>query len=461
MVLTKKLCWCLIVLAQACLLTGVHPSAVFASNPEVVTIMPPGVQRGKTTEVTIGGARLADAKQLLFFTPGVVVESIKAVDEANVKAMISVPADCACDLHAFRLVTETGISNLRYLGIGTMPIVDEVEPNSDFAKPQLIESNVTIHGIIKAEDVDYFAIDLKKGEPLTIEIEGLRLSYLNNFFDPFVAVLDSRRFELARSDDFPLVYQDGICSFEAPEDGRYTIEIRESSYGGSDRSVYRAHIGRFPRPVAIHPAGGSPGETLQVTCVDGKGTVWKESITIPTEVDKEFKFWSQRDGLVSPSPNFLRVRPYANVQESPENDDPNKVSVSETLPAAFHGILEKKDDQDWFGFQAKKDQTLDIKVFARGTLRSPVDSLLTIRKIGGGQVGANDDSGGPDSYVSFKVPEDGKYAVGIRDHLEKGVLNIFIVSRLPLRKHPLPQRSTNSSDMSRKSSMCPQGRGWP
>jgi hypothetical protein len=43
--------------------------------------------------------------------------------------------------------------------------------------------------------------------------------------------------------------------------------------------------------------------------------------------------------------------------------------------------------------------------------------VLQIFKVGGGGLAGNDDNGGPDSYLSFKVPEDGKYAVCVSDHL--------------------------------------------
>ncbi len=398
------------------------PAVLWASNPEVASISPPGVERGKTTEIVIRGARLNDAKQILFASPGMEALQVTPVDEGSVKATIQVAPDCTCDLHAFRLVTSTGISNLRFLGVGALPIVDEVEPNSDFAAPQAITSNVTLHGVVKAEDVDYFAIDLKKGQPLTVEVEGLRLAYMNNFFDPFVAILDSKRFELARSDDLPLVQQDGICSFVAPEDGRYIIEVRESSFGGNDQSVYRLHVGGFPRPLSVYPAGGAPGETLQVTMVDGLGQTWQQAIQIPPQASGVHKVWADKEGMIPPSPNYLHVSPGVNVLEAIDNDDPNKAVVTEGMPIAFNGLLEKEDDQDWFGFTAKKDQQLEIRCYARGAIRSPVDAFLMVRKIGGGQLAANDDAGAntPDSFLSFKVPEDGNYAVGLRDHLGSG-----------------------------------------
>ena len=37
--------------------------------------------------------------------------------------------------------------------------------------------------------------------------------------------------------------------------------------------------------------------------------------------------------------------------------------------------------------------------------------MLTIHKADGGQIARNDDSGGPDSYISWKVPADGEHHI--------------------------------------------------
>lgn len=417
----------------------------FASTPEVLMMSPPGVQRGTTTEVTITGARLKDAKQILFFSPGIEATNVTATEDNVCKATITVAPDCTCDLHAFRVYTTTGLSNIRYMGVGALPIVTEVEPNSEFAKPQAIGINSTVHGIVQSEDVDYYAVDLAKGQSLTVELEGLRLSYMYDFFDPFVAILDSKRFEMARSDDMPLVQQDGICSMVAPEAGRYIIEVRESSFGGSDRAQYRLHVGSYPRPLAMYPSGGPAGQPLNVTCIDSLGQQWQQTLQIPADAKGTYRAWAEKDGLVAPSPNYLRVTPCQNVLEQPENDDPNKVTCVEGM-AAFNGVLEKDNDTDWFGFTAKKDQQYEIRAYARSTLRSPVDAVIMIHKVGGGQIAANDDSGGPDAFISFKVPEDGNYAIGIRDHL--GVGGAHYVYRIEVVP-PQPEVATSVNEMER------------
>ncbi len=418
--------WCIAPAVYGALLAVALFRPVQADEPTISLFNPPGVQRGTETEILITGVRLADSRELLIY-PGsanaahlpanrIAVTSLAAEGDSKVKVKLNVPADCPPGLYAVRMATETGISNLRYFGVSPMPQVEETEPNSDFAAPQSIQLNTTLNGVIKTEDVDYFAIDLTEGQRFTIELEGLRLG--TEFFDPTIAILDENRFELVSSDDAPLLQQDCVCSLKAPKTGRYIIEVRESSFGGNDRCQYRLHIGDFPRPLAIVPAGGRPGELLDAKIFDASGESWQEKIQLPDAIG-EFDYVSTRDGKTAPSANKLRVVDLPNVLE--QEPEPEHAAITAVAaPVAFNGVLQEPGDVDWFKIVGKKDQQLDFTVYARRTLRSPVDSWLEIHKSSGGRLAANDDAGGPDSVQTFKFPEDGEYLIAIRDQLNEG-----------------------------------------
>jgi hypothetical protein len=395
-------------------------ATVLGEVPTVRTIKPIGLQRGTSVEVQLSGDELGTAHQIVFFTPGLEAKDIKAVDNRNVKFTLHASPDAACDLHAFRVVTQTGISNLRLLSVSPLPSAAEVEPNNRFDEAQLIALNTTVQGAIDPEDVDHFVVEVPQGEMISVEMEGLRHNYLNNMFDPFVAIYDDQGNELTSNDDASLVQQDCICSVIAPKAGRYVIEVRDASYGGSRDSVYRLHLGNYARPLAIYPSGGRPGETLQATCVDALGNTWEESFVLPKEPDPRFRVWSHRGQTPTPSPNYLRVNHLENVLEVEPNNDYKEVSITSSLPAAFNGCLQTPGDRDWFVFSAKKGQAFEVRLVARQFIRSPVDGVVDIYKVGGSRVASSDDAGGPDSAISFKAPEDGNYAIGVRDHLSAG-----------------------------------------
>src|SRR5205085_2634202 len=171
-----------------------------------------------------------------------------------------------------------------------LPVVEEKEPNSDFAQPQKIDLNVTVAGTNENEDVDYFAVALKKGERLTAEVEGMRLG--ETMFDPYVAILDANRSELAGCDDSALLLQDPVACVIAPADGTYVIQLRDSAYGGNASSHYRLHIGTFPRPRAVFPAGGEAGKDLTAQLRgDVTGPITK-SLHLPDQADGSYRVFA-------------------------------------------------------------------------------------------------------------------------------------------------------------------------
>ena len=206
------------------------------------------------------------------------------------------------------------------------------------------------------------------------------------------------------------------------------MELRESSYG--QLRAYRMHIGTFPRPLRLS-SRWQEGEEVDVKFIDRRrvishrnssgqagvlsGDVWP---TKPAEFPR-YRSLSPADGVIAPSGNKVRM-PFPNVLEEEPNNSVGEARLSDTpLPVAFNGIIGEPGDQDWFRFTAKKGQRYDVRVYAR-KLRSPIDSVIYICNKDGRSLASNDDSGGPDSYISWTVPADGEYTLRVRDHLNNG-----------------------------------------
>ncbi|MFO0807062.1 MAG: PPC domain-containing protein [Gemmataceae bacterium] len=383
--------------------------------------MPRGGQRGTEITIAFNGARLADAQEIICYSPGFAFGKLDAKDNV-VLAKVKIAPECVLGEHAFRVRTASGLSELKTFWVGALPIVDEKEPNSDFASPQQIPLNVTVHGTVTSEDVDYYVVEAKKGQRISAEIEGLRAATdggVGNMFDPFLAILDAKRFELATSDDTPLLGQDGFVSVIAPSDGRYIVMVRESAYRGDAGSHYRLHVGTFPRPSAVQPMGGRPGQEVEFTFLGDPTGPIKRTIKLPAQPDLRFPLFADDGKGISPSPLWIRVIDLPNVMEAEPNDDPAKIAAKVEGPCALNGVIEKAGDVDHFRIAAKKGQVFDIRAFAR-QLGSPLDPVLWVANDKNVTLASNDDSGGPDSYLRFAIPADGDYFIGIRDHLNKG-----------------------------------------
>lgn len=391
-------------------------AAPVPSSPRLNLILPRGIQRGQAHTVEFIGERLGDAQEVFFYSAGFQVANIEKVDDNRIKAQITVNADVPLGEHIAQVRTATGISDYRSIWVNSLPAVNEVEPNNELSTPQVIALNQVIQGVCDNEDVDYYQVECKKDQRLNVEVAAMRLgSFL---FDPYIAVLDANRFEIAVSDDSAYGAQDGICSVKIPEDGKYTIAIRESSFGGNGNCRYQLYVGTFPRPTAIFPAGGKLGETLKVQFLgDALGT-FENEVVLPAESKRNFQIFPEDEGGIAPTGHSFRLGDYENAYEAEPNQGFDQATTV-AFPAAFNGIIQQPDDADFYKFTAKKGQVWDVEVFSR-RIRSGLDPVINIWKADRSHIVGNDDSRGPDSYIRFEVPEDGEYFIRVRDHLGRG-----------------------------------------
>lgn len=399
-------------------------SSLKAASPSLGGIQPRGAQRGTEAVVTFSGGRLADAQEILVYYPGITVKKLEVVNDGNVKATLAIAPDCRLGEHAFRVRTAGGISDLRTFWVGALPVIDEKEPNSEFDKPQPIALNSTVHGVVDSEDQDYFVVEAKKGQRISVEVEAMRLGVA--VFDPYVAILDAKRFELVTNDDSPLIGQDSGCSVVAPADGKYIIQVRESAYAGNGACQYRLHIGNFPRPTAVMPAGGKPNEELEVTFLGDPSGPIKQKIKVPADMsDPYWRLHCQTPDGINPTGFKFRIVDVPNVFETPGNiSAPAVTAPPVAAPLAFNGVVSKPDEMDYFKFTAKKGQVFDLHCYAR-RIGSPLDPVLYFGQADGNTITGNDDAIGPDSYFRISIPADGIYHVRVHDHLKKGGPDYF------------------------------------
>ncbi|MFT4589458.1 MAG: hypothetical protein ACI9VS_001696 [Candidatus Binatia bacterium] len=393
-------------------------TALQAASPSLSIVTPRGGQRGVEVETVFHGARLGEAKEILFYDPGITTVSLNSTNAAQLKAKLKIAPDARLGSYVVRVRTVDGLTEARTFTVGQYPVVAEKEPNGDFEAPQKIALNNTVHGVADNEDIDYYQIEAKKGQRITAEVEAMRLG--SALVDCYVAILDKKRFELAARDDCALSLQDPYASVIAPEDGLYVIVVRESSYAGKGDSRYSLHVGEAPRPAIAYPAGGKAGSEMEVKFIGDVRGEFVEKIKLPATPVGVHRRYVVQNGQSSPSPNPLRVVPFDNVLEAePNNNAGEATKTAAALPLAFNGIIASAGDIDFFRFNAVKGQRFDVRCVARG-IRSPLDPVMTLHNAAGGQIAGNDDSGGLDSFISWTAPADGEHLVAVRDHLGKG-----------------------------------------
>lgn len=403
-----------------------------AGSPVLSNLYPVAVERGLQVEATFTGERLADATAILFHTTGITAGDIEA-EKNKVKTTLTIAPDAPLGEHKMRVLTKTGVTEMITLQVVDRPLVNEVRDeqikdssrirqSTSFDQPQPVEPGTTILGRTEPEDIDYFSVELAQGQRLAVQVDGMRLG--RGFTDSYLAVLNDERFEVAVSDDTPLLRQDPYVSFIAPKAGRYVIVVRDSGYEGGNDNWYLMHVGSFPRPAAVYPLGGRPGEQVALRFIGDAAGDFEQPITLPDQPDNDFLVVPERDGKRAPTGHAFRVNPLPNIHEgdSSQNNSMNDVAEAQALdlPVAFNGIIEAPGDNDFFKLKLRKGQDVTLRVFA-SSMGSPLDSVVNVWRADNKQhLQGNDDQGGPDSVVEFKAPEDGEYFVRVRDHRGRG-----------------------------------------
>lgn len=376
--------------------------------------MPTGGQRGTEIQLSFNGERLQDAEEVICYEPGLEVRRLNLVTNKLVRATVKIAPDCPLGEHHLRLRTASGLSELRTFFVGPYPVVAEVEPNNTPAQAQKIKLNTTVSGVITAEDVDCFAVQVKKGQRLSAEVEGMRLG--RGVFDPRLALLETNGTVLADVDDTWLGVQDPFISVVAPQDGTYILQLREATWGGDANCHYRLHIGSFPRPTSVYPPGGKWGDFVALHFYSEATDVFDQELQLPTTPLDKFGVFAELDNLVAPTPNWIRVSPFPNVLingQTPDREHAMQVDIQP--PFALNGIISLQGEQDWYRFPAAKGVPLEVNVYAR-QLRSPLDSVIEVFDVKGRSLAANDDAnGGPDSALKFTPDETTNYFISIRD----------------------------------------------
>lgn len=98
-----------------------------AGTPRVGSCYPAVAQRGTEQEVVFRGSSLADARTILFDSPGFEVTTVKA-EATQFTVKIRVPADAEIGEHTCRVITNSGVADVRVFFVSPFPVVEESYP---------------------------------------------------------------------------------------------------------------------------------------------------------------------------------------------------------------------------------------------------------------------------------------------------------------------------------------------
>ena len=463
--------------AYGCLLILSAPSSVVAQNKgaatetlpttQLLALFPAGGKQGSTVEVKLtNGTDLERVDRLLFSHPEIKAEQKKeppkyggAPEPVANTFIVTVGAKVPPGLYDVRAVGYFGISNPRTFVVGTADELNESADNNTFAKAAPIALGAIINGQAAATTADYFKVQAKQGQRVLVDVMAQRI---DSKMDATLVAYDSTGRELALNRNTNR--RDPLLDFTAPADGEYVIAVYDFLYEGGNDYFYRlrAHTdpyidfvyppvgqpgtkGSFTiygrnlpggKPAAKLSVGGRPLEQLSVTIDVPTGDAATKLEPAPWASSQQAMldgFAYQLTGPQGVSNAFLIGFAAAPVIVEREPNQTAAQAQEIAVPCEFVGQFDRRGDEDFLTFNAKKGDIFSIEVTSQ-RLQLPTDPeavLQRVTKDDKGEVKVSDvsviddeakDLGGPsfptasgDAAYRLQVNEDSTYRLIVRD----------------------------------------------
>jgi len=370
----------------------------------------------------------------------------------QVRVLITIAPDAPPGQRELRLGTPNGLTNPLAFCVGQLPefslppskVLADMGPNqapraryAQFGPPDdrptgpvKITLPAVINGQILPAGVDRYKFQATKGQRLVVSVAARSLiPYISDavpgWFQATAALYDPKGKEVRYVDDYRF-HPDPVLYYEVPEDGEYTLEIKDAIYRGREDFVYRITIGELPFITSIFPLGGKAGTQAQIELRGWNLPVSRLSQSTKDKAPGVYPISVRKGDMVS---NRL---PFAvdTLPESFEKESNNTIKSAQKvkLPLIINGRIDRPGDVDVYRFEGKAGEEIVAEIMAR-RLESPLDSILRLTDGNGRQIAINDDfedkgmgllTHQADSRIMVKLPANGSYYLHVADTQHKG-----------------------------------------
>jgi hypothetical protein len=245
-----------------------------------------GGQRGSRVTVAVEGTNIGGATRFIFSEPGFTtrITSVKEVPvEKPVMAKGVVRTDAPIDdkakkyevtadvtiaptvphgVHAFRVETPLGVSNLLRFAVSSLGEISDREPNGPGAAQPVVLPATLVGTLGTAGDVDAYQFRARAGEEMVFQVVARPLG---SRLDSVVRLLDGTGNVLETSNDVD-VSRDSVLTWRFAESGTYILTIEDVEHGGAANGfAYRIQSGALPYITGVFPLGIATGGSADVT----------------------------------------------------------------------------------------------------------------------------------------------------------------------------------------------------
>lgn len=357
---------------------------------------------------------------------------------------VTVSADAPAGARDLRVLAKSGLSAPLVFMVGELPEVSFPAVSATMPRPPAgskraadealagtlaVTPPAVVNGQILPGETDRIRFAGKKGERLIVAVHARALiPYLADavpgWFQAAAELRDAAGRELAFADDFRF-QPDPVLACRIPEDGDYTLVVRDTLHRGREDFVYRAAIGELPFISGMFPLGGAPGAEVEFALNGWNLPAPSRRARLPGETGAQ----SLETGRCSEATGPVEIA----VDDLPEcaerePDDTAAGAQKVTLPVVVNGRIGRPGDEDWFEFEAKAGDELVAEADAR-RFRSPLDGTLQVVGPDGATLAENDDNDDKadglsthhaDPRVAFTVKTDGVHRVRLADAQGRG-----------------------------------------
>lgn len=405
---------------------------------QLTIVEPVAVQRGVSQQVHLRSNFTLDGTHSVFFDqPGVTMTfAEKEPKEAPRKGRgsdgtpfafdVVVSADADPGLRELRVATKQAVSSVSHLMVTDYPVVLEDAKNVNNARDQAVAVTlpVAICGRVeRAEDVDFYSFEGKAGQEITAELFAQRATAgihgmvvrgpLIYLMDGLMTLYGPNGQVVAQNDNF--FGGDSFIAVTLPEDGTYSLEIRDARYAGSGRYAYCVELASRPYAHATFPLSVQSGKTTAAIAI-GHALGDSTDVEIRGTTESPSGIAQQRlqtgAGETNPVPVIVSEHPQVVV-------DGKNSSIEMALPLNFpvgiNGRFPENDGVHFFSFDAKKGDAFLFEVNAQ-RLGLPLDCVLEVFDANGKLLKESDDYlQSKDSKFYWNAAADGQFFLSIRD----------------------------------------------
>ena len=406
-----------VLFALAVTLGGAALCSVASAQPALSHALPGALAPGKTTEVTLHGAKLDQPLRLWTSFPAqveLVPGDPNQKGKGQLGAKITLSAGVPVGIGGVAVATAEGVSDVLFIAIDDLPSATDNGNNHDLPTAQEIALPIAIDGACDGTTFDYYRFAAKGGQRISCEVMATRLGW---DFDSVIRILDAGGQEVFRSDDDPSTAADSRFVFVAPRDGQYVLELRDNRYKPGGR--YRLRLGDFPLVSVAYPPAVQRGVYSTISfagpLTDGIGPL---NLLAPLDDQPLTPVTLRGPSSQASSSALLQLTDLPVVVESAPADKPDEATAV-TVPAAICGRLETSRDRDLFQFTAARGTPVSFRAVTR-SLNSPAIVMLRLLNAAGNQLAESPVMDTDEPTLNFAIPEDGTYKLSVEELAGRG-----------------------------------------